>query len=295
MHHITFQAYILKYPSSKTTNRKSLADHKKQIIKRYLKGESSEILSSEYKCATSSICRLLKKAKVTRPMSLSKRRYLINEEYFDKIDTEGKAYFLGLLYADGYNSESKRAIVLTLHKKDIGILVKLNKDIGSNKPLRTETGLYYKLIIENKHLSEALSFLGCMQAKTFKILFPANKIVPDYLSHHFMRGYFDGDGYISKDTNSSQAMSITSNELFAFEYRKHLEDNCNLSPTKLYRYKNSKIVTVTYGGRNQLCRIYNFLYKDATFFLQRKKNRFLNIAKGRHLINRYLFTEKIDV
>jgi len=29
------------------------------------------------------------------------KKYLINEEFFDKLDTEDKAYTLGFIYADG--------------------------------------------------------------------------------------------------------------------------------------------------------------------------------------------------
>ena len=31
------------------------------------------------------------------------RKYLINKDYFEVIDTEDKAYWLGFLMADGYN------------------------------------------------------------------------------------------------------------------------------------------------------------------------------------------------
>lgn len=40
------------------------------------------------------------------------RKYTINEKYFEKVDTPEKAYILGLLYADGYNSEKTGRINL---------------------------------------------------------------------------------------------------------------------------------------------------------------------------------------
>lgn len=33
------------------------------------------------------------------------KKYNYNENYFESIDTEKKAYILGFFYADGYNSD----------------------------------------------------------------------------------------------------------------------------------------------------------------------------------------------
>lgn len=41
------------------------------------------------------------------PQSVTRRKFLIDENYFDYINTEDKAYFLGLLYADGNNYTKK--------------------------------------------------------------------------------------------------------------------------------------------------------------------------------------------
>lgn len=52
------------------------------------------------------------------------RKYKLNENYFDKIDIEEKAYFLGLLYADGYifTLRSNKYVRLQLQKIDKHIL-----------------------------------------------------------------------------------------------------------------------------------------------------------------------------
>ena len=43
--------------------------------------------------------------------------YIVNEDYFETIDTEEKAYILGLLYADGFvGNEKFNNIVLSLKK-----------------------------------------------------------------------------------------------------------------------------------------------------------------------------------
>ena len=43
---------------------------------------------------------------------------------------------------------------------------------------------------------------------------------------------------------------------------------------------NEQIVSFTFSGNRQVMRIYDFLYKDATIYLERKKKKF-EIIKGR--------------
>ena len=56
---------------------------------------------------------------------MSKRIYTLNENYFEQIDTQEKAYFLGFLWADGCNCNG--VIHLVLQEKDKYILEKFNE------------------------------------------------------------------------------------------------------------------------------------------------------------------------
>ena len=55
------------------------------------------------------------------------RKYSINETFFDIIDTQEKAYVLGLLYADGYNNTDRNSVSLGLKETDREILDKVRK------------------------------------------------------------------------------------------------------------------------------------------------------------------------
>ena len=55
------------------------------------------------------------------------RKYNIDETFFDVIDTEEKAYFLGLLYADGCNATNRNAVILSLKEDDKEILEKIKQ------------------------------------------------------------------------------------------------------------------------------------------------------------------------
>ena len=57
------------------------------------------------------------------------RKVKVNEDYFEIIDTEHKAYWLGFLYADGYVSNTCSTVELGLQEKDYDHLVKLKKSL----------------------------------------------------------------------------------------------------------------------------------------------------------------------
>ena len=53
-------------------------------------------------------------------------KYYYNKHFFDVIDTEEKAYWLGFMYADGYITSKSFRIGLSLAIKDIEHLRKFN-------------------------------------------------------------------------------------------------------------------------------------------------------------------------
>jgi len=207
-----------------------------------------------------------------------KRTYPLNEEFFDVVDNEEKAYLLGFLYADGTNSTGKTEIKLALHAQDISILEYFKRKIQPTKPLYFEQGKgnrgdTYKLVINSKKISFRLSELGVVPAKTFKLTFP--NFIDKTLIHHFVRGYFDGDGNIHFNKRTKQLMfSITSTEEFLLKLQEILINECFLSKVKLsirHPERKHNIRQLAYSGNNSIKRLYEWLYKDATVYLERKK------------------------
>ena len=209
------------------------------------------------------------------------RKYEIIENYFDDIDTEEKAYWLGFLYADGYNIETKHEVKLRLHIKDEEILIKFRNILFPNK----DNPLYYgefsngkskwcELDISNKHISDSLSEKGCVQAKTFKLSFP--DFLNENLYNHFIRGLFDGDGCICCSTlktgEHKTMFSITGYRPFMSQINEIISNSCGLNKNKLIKYKgkDERIATLAFSGCRQCIKIREYLYKDATIYLQRK-------------------------
>ena len=124
------------------------------------------------------------------------RKYDFNTNYFNKIDSEEKAYWLGFLYADGCITHGECKLELSaidkLHLEKFKQALNCNdKELRYRKEKNS-----YILYFNSVALVQDLIRLGCMPRKTFLLTFPTYEQVPKTLIHHFMRGYFDGDGCI---------------------------------------------------------------------------------------------------
>lgn len=209
--------------------------------------------------------------------SLLQRKYNINEEFFDVIDSESKAYFLGFLYADGTISPSRNTILLSLKENDKIILEKLKECINYTGPLKYRirnpnwkgaskgSKNTWSLHITNKKLRQRLEEIGCTNNKTYKIEFPE---IPENLYRHFIRGYFDGDGclYISKTKRAEWSMIGTYN--FLKNIQDIISENLNLSKNKLY--SKGELFYLKYGSKKDVKSLQDWLYKDSIIFLDRK-------------------------
>lgn len=232
-------------------------------------------LADEYKCSATTIKRylILNNVWEKRPCY---RKYNLNENYFDKIDTEDKAYFLGLLYADGYNCESGNYVNLELHYKDKEILEKFNKYIGSDKPLmyhkKKGAEHSWRLNLASKKISYQLKLLGCYQKKSLTLKFPTKEQVPEHLIKHFIRGYFDGDGSIwfLKNSNRIKCMlCIVSSKEFCEKLQEYMKGKIRTKKN----WTNTRMVTLT---KSEACIFFlNWMYENATIYLDRKYNMYL--------------------
>lgn len=266
-------------------------DQKNKIIQLYLTGEiSCNKIAKMYNVSHQAILKLLQKHNITINKNFSTemgRRYSLNTEFFDNIDTEEKAYILGLLYADGYNSESRTCVNLTLQESDKEILEKINNIIKSNRPLlfiRAKSANHqhsWRLSLSSVKISKRLKDLGCPQGKSLILTFPTNDIMPEHLLQHFIRGYFDGDGsfYTYKHKNYIKyGLCIVSTEQFCLKLKEILLNTLKLTTIIEKRHKNRNTSTrqIRISGRKQIFIFLNWLYNNANIYLKRKYEKFMD-------------------
>jgi hypothetical protein len=85
---------------------------------------------------------------------------------------------------------------------------------------------------------------------------------------HFIRGL--SDQYMD-------VFSLAGTESLMLSCQEILMEKCALTKVKLR--KAGKIFVLRYGGVRQLRRIYDYLYRDATICLARKKDKFYELIK----------------
>jgi len=199
------------------------------------------------------------------------RKYSLDQNYFEKIDSQEKAYFLGFLYADGYVTKEKSIIRLNLQKRDKEILERFKILLKTKNPLyKTHEGKTLILSIWSKKIKQDLIDKGCMPQKTFKLTFP--HWLNEDLKKHFIRGFVDGDGSVFLSSVHKQKIlnvSIVGRENF-------LKSILKISKIKghIRKYTYHKIYHL--GFHCSFAVVFcNWIYKDATIYLKRKHDKFL--------------------
>lgn len=248
----------------------------KEIIKRYSAGESSEKIAEDFLVVGSSVARCLDRNGIKiRPSEENKRKYWINKDFFKNINTEEKAYFLGILYADGC-TYSKGEIKIGLKIYDYEIVYKLSLLIyGENRVTLVGGDINTaKLTFYSQEIVNDLKNLGCAPNKTFDIRLPS---LDTALMPHFIRGYFDGDGCVSSGKEGTRTtFDITSNLNFIKDL------NCFLCKIGFNpKYYQNKINPLSgflqINSRSEFIKMYEYLYKNANIYMERKYNKYKEI------------------
>jgi hypothetical protein len=124
---------------------------------------------------------------------------------FSVIDSEEKAYLLGLFAADGNVNNRMNTFEIRLHGEDGVFLYNLAEILGSQcrvveRPARMGLSgvmgqIPTELRIYSKKLCKDLYEHGVTPRKTYTVLPPP--AMPTDLTRHYIRGYTDGDGSVS--------------------------------------------------------------------------------------------------
>lgn len=195
-----------------------------------------------------------------------------DKNYFKVIDRPDKAYFLGLLKADGYVDKTRFRVALRLQEKDKELLEKFcdvlgfpHSRINTIKPRYEGQNCHAEIAITNTELVSDL-----LDVKTSKILTK----VPEEFARDFIRGYFDGDGTIAyrnlrKLYFSLAVMGSPSDDHFL----KYIMERVP-GFTKIYVDKRSDLPFIKSDNHKVLLAFWEYVYRDTTLYLNRKKNKF---------------------
>lgn len=212
-------------------------------------------------------------------IKIRKSKHVYNENFFDNIDSEPKAYILGMLYSDGCNDYKRGVISLFLKKDDEKIVEKMSSFLYSKRKLyyyRRGTCDVCGFQLTNRKLSNRLNELGCVQKKSLIIEFPP--FLEDNMVRHFVRGVFDGDGCIHLAKNKKQlicSVSICSgSKEFLPELNKRVENVLGLSG-RFHKHKKTGVYNYAVRGNIRCRKFLDWMYDDAELFMQRKYDTYL--------------------
>lgn len=260
--------------------------NKAYMVELYNKYRSGKKISKLLNCNEKTIYAWLEKHEIdtSETGSQGARKHFYNEDYFKKIDTERKAYFLGFILADGcvylgVNKNSYR-FQMNLQTQDKYILEELQKDIGSDYKIQDKQFGYKKngdpkfislLKINSSKLCEDLINLGVIPRKSMKQEMKKN-LIPNKLISHFIRGYFDGNGSCSIRKNLI-SLDFFGSKTICLQIDEYLKLN-NINKNVLYGNNKNELYGLRINNTDNKILLYYYLYEDATIYLKRKKEKF---------------------
>lgn len=199
--------------------------------------------------------------------------------YFEKINTEEKAYWLGFLYADGSVSSKEDKIELGLAEKDLHHIEKFKKSLNlSNKICYRQATKSYRISFRSQSCKQDLINKGCVPKKSLILKFPDEQQVPFYLLRHFIRGYFDGDGWFSNTSDCFQ-VGIIGTQDFIQGFLNTI-DHVNKTNKIFKVHRENAAKRYVFSAYQDVSDFLNWIYKDATIYLDRKYDKYIDFIQN---------------
>lgn len=220
-----------------------------------------------------------------------KKEYYCNEDFFDELN-EQSLYWLGFLATDGnvYKSKSSYTIRLKLATKDINILHKFKDHIGFTGPINSyiikkndnpsfkkEKYFASQVSLTSKKIFERLANFNIIPNKTHTLTI-TEELKNHPLVHHFIRGCIDGDGWSREHRNNDSEITteirigMCGTELFVKDVFNIIKEKNKINSGVLFNRKNQCTWNFEFSGLHDVKNIVDWLYKDATIYLERKYN-----------------------
>lgn len=203
--------------------------------------------------------------------------YTLEHSFFDVIDTEEKAYFVGFIFADGCVSMRNNkisAITITLNAADRDIIDKFSQVVSNTNAISMRENNNRKTVslsISSEQMAGGLCMLGVVPRKTY--VAKSLPQVPKEFVIPMLRGFFDGDGGIhySKDKKRIQLSATAYSKEVVLEFQRKIDEFIEKERSNKITGEHNKYNAI-WNGRTQSVKILHLLYDDATVYLNRKYN-----------------------
>ena len=134
-------------------------------------------------------------------------RRFVRHDYFATIDSEIKAYVLGLLAADGNVIMKPPRVSLELHEKDSELVELVCEELAPEARIRRRrprgsSGPQMIFSATSRQVVADLCELGVGPRKSLTLEWPTK--LPREFARPFLLGYFDGDGFTTTSRSSGK-------------------------------------------------------------------------------------------
>lgn len=292
----TIKQQLLEHGIGLAAKPKKRGRHKDNIDvaamhKLYLETGSLRKTAKQFDCDSGTVSRLCREAglKINNLV-----RHNVNESFFEQ-QSEMSLYWAGFIAADGCVKQragrktDRFELQIGLATQDEEHLILFKTDVQTSSSIHRfivknslrnqkwkdcETS---QITITSEKMFKSLAHFNIIPRKSLIYTFP-EWLIEHPLVHHFMRGYFDGDGSWYWQDHKAQTLqlmfSLRGTPAFLAVYRSLLEKYCSLPKRdKPIRVSNG-IGVLEYGGNGICKQIGDFLYKDASRFLGRKYQKY---------------------
>ncbi len=205
--------------------------------------------------------------------------YEYDRSFFREINTEAKAYFLGLMAADGwikYDRGPRGAAISLVH--DVEILGDFRRVLGHNPPpvrtyaCRTSYGnnTTARLLLASAEMARDLIAKG-FDARKSSTLGPLSPYVPQHLWPHLVRGFMDGNGGPVIETHS-----LANRMRLRWSLRGTLailEDVQTMLPVPSGINTTQEHPKLYTSNQDEALVLTAWLYQDATVYMPRKRDK----------------------
>jgi hypothetical protein len=200
----------------------------------------------------------------------SYNHYNVNPNQFIEVATPLSAYLLGLIWADGHVKNTPRCspIRLSTTYPDATYFVSLFTQTGKwcvytekqkNHPTWKDRCIIYT---NNRPLADFLVVNGYLAKSNDSACKILNQI-PNNLKHYWVRGLFDGDGYIHTDSKGSHRLGISSTYKQDWKYMENICKTLGVDYSvhrKLIPAKKHASSEFVIYGMYRVIRFCNFMY-----------------------------------
>jgi hypothetical protein len=201
--------------------------------------------------------------------------YNTNTEFFDVIDTEEKAYWLGYIAGDGCITNG--AVTLAAVHTDAEHVKRFGEALGGNQPVTIVKNNGYgedlaRIVICSVDLSRALQKHFQGRTKDERTL----PDVPDHLVRHFVRGFYEADGgsYVyNRKGYQTFTLAITSPLHLMEDLLDLIIVSYGFVKGRLRPYKTRNSCDLRFTRKKEVKGLLEWMYSGAEITLERKREQ----------------------